>query len=81
MTDSPWQILSPLNFTFRAYDVEANRDSIMKTIEEALERFKYCDGIQIEITAPPKDPSITSNADGKRGEGKTLGTVVKGFAG
>ena len=70
-----------MGFQFRAYDVENNLDRIMSALRETLEQFKYCDEIQIEITAPPRGPISTANS-GERSNGPhSANKVVKGFAG
>ena len=79
--DCSWENLSPMCFPFRAYDAEGGRDRILKAVASALEMFRYCEGIQIEITAPPRDPSDCADAPGKTDRRSSAGTVIRGFAG
>lgn len=81
MDYSTWELFSPMGFQFRAYDVENNLDRIMSALRETLEQFKYCDEIQIEITAPPRGPVDISGTFEKRSSPHSASTVVKGFAG
>lgn len=65
MEDRTWEMFSPMCFKFRAYYIEENKEQIMKAFASSLEQFRFCDEIQIEITAPPKalprQPSQTKN--------------------
>lgn len=81
MDYNAWEYLSPTNFTFRAYGVEEKRELILKAVEDALEQFKYCDAVQIDITAPAREPVDIAGADKKRSYHHSANTVVKGFAG
>lgn len=81
MENNVWEFLSPTNFTFRAYGVKEKREFILKAVENALEQFKYCDAVQIDITAPAREPTDMVDADDKRRNHHSASTVVKGFAG
>lgn len=81
MEHSTWELFSPMGFQFRAYDVENNLDRIMSALRETLEQFKYCDEIQIEITAPPRGPINASGSGEQRSCRHSASTVVKGVAG
>ena len=81
MENNPWEFLSPINFTFRAYGVESKREFIVSAVETALEQFRFCDTIQIDITAPAREPVDTVGAEGRKNNHYSTETVVKGFAG
>ena len=81
MENNPWELLSPTTFTFRAYGVEDKRALIMNAVEAALEQFRFCDAIQIDITAPAREPFDTVGAEGRKNNHHSAETVVKGFAG
>ena len=81
MADQPWEYLSPLCSTFRAYDIEANREVIMEIIRSELEKFKSCSQIQIEITAPPKEPADVAVLGEESVNSQSGAKVVMGFAG
>lgn len=81
MENNAWEFLSPTNFTFRAYGVKDKRELILKAVEDALEQFKYCDAVQIDITAPAREPTDMADADDIRRNHHSASTVVKGFAG
>lgn len=81
MEDKTWEMFSPMCFKFRAYYIEENKEQIMKAFESSLEQFKFCDEIQIEITAPARGPLEATSADEKRTNRNSANTVVKGFAG
>ena len=81
MDYNAWEYLSPTNFTFRAYGVEEKRELILKAVEDALEQFKYCDAVQIDITAPAREPIDIAGPGEKKTNTHSANTVVKGFAG
>lgn len=81
MEHSTWELFSPMGFQFRAYDVENNLDRIMSALRETLEQFKYCDEIQVEITAPPRGPISAAGSGEQRSSSHSANTIVKGFAG
>lgn len=53
----------------------------MKAFASSLEQFRFCDEIQIEITAPPKGPAEATVTNEKRSNVNSANTVVKGLAG
>lgn len=81
MEDRTWEMFSPMCFKFRAYYIEENKEQIMKAFASSLEQFRFCDEIQIEITAPPKGPAEATVTNEKRSNINSANTVVKGFAG
>ena len=81
MGDRTWEMFSPMCFKFRAYYIEENKEQIMKAFASSLEQFRFCDEIQIEITAPARGPIEATSGDEKRSNKNSANTVVKGFAG
>ena len=81
MENRTWEMFSPMCFKFRAYYIEENKEQIMKAFESSLEQFRFCDEIQIEITAPARGPVEAAGTNEKRSNTNSANTVVKGFAG
>ena len=81
MEERTWEMFSPMCFKFRAYYIEENKEQIMKAFEASLEQFKFCDEIQIEITAPARGPVDATNAEEKRSNRNSANTIIKGFVG
>lgn len=81
MEERTWEMFSLMCFKFRAYYIEENKEQIMKAFASSLEQFRFCDEIQIEITAPAKSPVEAAGSNEKRSSVNSANTVVKGFAG
>lgn len=81
MEDKTWALFSPMCFQFRAYRIEENRKHIIAAFEAALDQFKYCEEIQIEITAPARGLVDVTGTNEKQSHHHSANTVVKGFAG
>ena len=71
----------PVELTFRAYHPGSNHDRVLAFVEGALETFKQCEEIQIEIKSSPAEPPYVDHSK----EVKTMDipdqAVIKGFAG